>query len=92
MSVNWQELVHAHYPAARPLSDVQASLRQLLTSAKGRVDGTMLATSFCPDDILASKDIGHEFLGPFNLGGMGALPMAGLTAWGLTRIISRTMA
>ena len=81
MTVNWQELIRNHYATASRISALRNGLlQQLEDGLGGDRKTTLLATSFCSDDIVTSKDISRDVWGPFTLGGLGGLPFGGRTA------------
>ncbi|MCY2968400.1 MAG: hypothetical protein NT069_33020 [Planctomycetota bacterium] len=75
------QLVRQHYPQAQRLREFRASLLERLgTTVGATTENTLLGTSLCADDILATKDITHTICGPFNTGGLAGLPFGGRTA------------
>src|SRR5262245_50803401 len=79
--MSWHDHVTRNFPGAIPLSDLRARVRRWLQDDFGsRPETTLLATSLCADDIIASKDLGRDVWGPFSAGGLAGLPFGGLTA------------
>ena len=71
-----------HYPSACPLTELRPQLRRWLQDEHGaHPETTLLATSFCADDIIASEILGRVDWGPFTAGGLGGLPYGGVTAF-----------
>jgi len=80
--LNWQATIARQYPLARPISKQRKQLRQWLQNEHGvQIATTLRATSFCADDIIASKILGRSASGPFTAGGLGGLPYGGVTAF-----------
>src|SRR5262245_22604908 len=80
--MNWHGLVTRDFPHAIPVSELRSQIRQWLRHGlKTPRHATLLATSLCADDIIASKDLGQDAWGPFSAGGLAGLPFGGLTAF-----------
>ena len=82
MSSDWRTNITREYPRALPIDDFRSDfLRWLTDDCDVQPETTLLATSFCADDIIVSKDIGDRYWGPFLAGGLGGYPFGGLTAF-----------
>ncbi|MFM8333075.1 MAG: hypothetical protein ACKN9T_15425 [Candidatus Methylumidiphilus sp.] len=90
MPPTFDELLKQHYPNAMTETAFRLNVRErLIASQKIDISKTLLATSICADDILATRDgdethtfkdaVRKDFLGPFSMGGLAGLPYSGLT-------------
>lgn len=72
--------IQTHFPNAVEACDAAMNLFDLIEHNGGRVRRTLLATSFCCDEVCRSKPWLPRQLGaPFTLGGLAGLPFAGRT-------------
>lgn len=77
--------IQTYYPNATTTTDGVNTLIDLLENTLNlELPQVMLADSICSDDIntIQYPTKGHEFLGPFKLGGLDGFPFTGLTGMG----------
>lgn len=77
-----RDAILSHFPDAMASSQLRKWFTDWLVADLGRsAETTLLATSFCADDIILSKDIGRTLHGPFTLGGLAGFPFTGRTGF-----------